>query len=96
MTLISDFSSQNPVEYALAIIEQYEFEIRNSVDDNILGIDLKAKGFCQGRLFTEAKAKIERLYNDCTISCPTGTVIRGSIDPVTGVFTPEQTAEEPE
>ena len=48
---------EEALEWALMVIDSYEVDIRNSEH---LGIDLEAKGFCQGHLYREAQAVIRR------------------------------------
>lgn len=53
---------------ALAIIDNYEADIRNPDHREWLGVDLVAKGFCQGTIYQGAREFVER-------------IARGEIDP---------------
>jgi hypothetical protein len=44
--------------HAVTIIESYEMDIRNS--ESVIGVDLAAKGFCQGEAYKAALATIRR------------------------------------
>lgn len=46
------------VRVAIIVIESYEMDIRNS---EWTGVDLVAKGFCQGSIYVRARETIERI-----------------------------------
>lgn len=45
------------LKYALLIIQSYEMDIRNS---DWIGVDLIEKGFCQGKIYKEARKDVLR------------------------------------
>ncbi len=49
------------LRYAISVIESYEMDIRNS--EEICGVDLVTLGFCQGSIYTEARATIEHIID---------------------------------
>ena len=49
------------LEHAIAVIKSYESSIK---DSKWTGVDLVAKGFCQGAVFTGALDLIQRLQDD--------------------------------
>ena len=49
------------LEYAKDIIEAYESEIRSSGPGGYFKTDLVGIGFCQGKIFKEARDKIDKL-----------------------------------
>ena len=59
---------ERALRYAKRIIEAYQFEIKTSVSREGIdvGVDLKAKGFCQGTIFLNAIDDIERLEKGLT------------------------------
>lgn len=50
---------EEALDYAISIIESYEMDIRNSY--NVIGINIKEKGFCQGRTYKNALRRIDAL-----------------------------------
>ena len=46
------------LNYAIRIIKNYELDIRNS--EEVIGIDLVKKGFCQGIIYKDALKVIEQ------------------------------------
>lgn len=46
------------LDIAIGIIESYQIDISNS--EEIIGIDLAEKGFCQGVIYKNAKIMINR------------------------------------
>lgn len=57
-----DDNMARALRYALNVIESYEMDIRNSQE--IIGHDLVADGFCQGSIYTEARATIRRILEE--------------------------------
>lgn len=55
-------STYKALEYAIRIIENYELDLRFSKET--IGIDLIKKGFCQGKIYTEALRVIEQKRNE--------------------------------
>lgn len=49
---------QAALDYAIGVIENYEMDIINA--EEMVGINLAEKGFCQGRFYKNAIAAIER------------------------------------
>jgi hypothetical protein len=47
----------NALEYAMAIIENYEMDIRDAIESGIL-----PAGFCQGTMYTKALEIIKTLH----------------------------------
>lgn len=62
----------DPLEYAIMVIEGYQMELRNSdsyLDERMLarlaqGETLADVGFCQGRIYGDAIARIRRLASE--------------------------------
>ena len=46
------------LDLALLVIDSYEIDIRNSEES--CGVNLKAAGFCQGRLYIKAQENIRK------------------------------------
>lgn len=55
-------SIKTALDFAIQIIESYELDINNSKE--ILGIDLKRKGFCQGIVYKKALSIIKKKRKD--------------------------------
>ncbi|OQX02663.1 MAG: hypothetical protein BWK80_57425 [Desulfobacteraceae bacterium IS3] len=48
------------LDYAVKIIENYQFDIKNSKQ---FGVDLISLGFCQGEIYRNAVSDINRILN---------------------------------